>query len=264
MLKLYPLFSGSSGNMYFIESHQTNILIDIGVSYKVMLESLQKINKDIKDVDALFITHEHTDHTKGIETFTKKTSIPVFASSGTCKVLTEKFNTKNISKYNLNEIKTENPFVIKDISITAFETSHDAVMPFGFHIRNNDSSLTIATDLGYVSDNIYNHLENSDLSVIEANYDSELLKISPYHYSLKNRIKSETGHLSNEDSANTILKLAASGKRNFILGHISNNNNNPDIAYQNVCDCLTKEKFNLCDFNINVAGRNFSDEVYVV
>jgi len=266
MLKLYPLFSGSSGNMYFIESHKSNILVDIGVSYKVLVESLKNINKDISDIDALFITHEHSDHTKGIETFVKKTSVPVFLSSGTYSILKEKLANKNINtkECNLNKLEKELPFVLKDISITPFETSHDAIMPFGFHIQNDDSSLTIATDLGFVSDNIYNYLDKSDLSVIEANYDSELLHYGPYGYPLKQRIRSEIGHLSNEDSACTILKLAERGKRDFILGHLSENNNNPDVAYQVVSNALISKGFDISEFNLSVATRKFSDEVYQV
>lgn len=262
MLKLYPLFSGSSGNMYFIESHKSNILVDIGVSYKTLVESLNSIGKDISDIDALFVTHEHSDHIKGIETFVKKTSIPVFASLGTCSFLKNRLESKNIYKYNLSEMEKEVAFKLKDISITPFETSHDASMPFGFHIQNDDSCLTIATDLGFVSENIYNYLSKSNLSVIESNYDRELLLSGPYFYPLKQRIRSEIGHLSNEDTAKTILNLALGGKRDFILGHLSENNNNPDIALNVVSDTLLNNGFNLAEFNINVASRHFSDEVY--
>lgn len=260
MLKLYPLFSGSSGNMYFIETEKANILIDIGVSYKRVVEALEKIDKSIDDIDALFITHEHTDHIKGLATFLKKTNIPVFSSSGTCLCLREKLDIQNLDRF--NSLVPERNFTIKGLDIVPFETSHDAVMPFGYTVSSDNKTITIATDLGYVSENIYSHLSASGISVIESNYDNNLLMYGPYSYMLKQRIKSNIGHLSNDDTASTITRLAKEGKRTFILGHLSENNNNPDIACDIISDALKQNGFCLDEFNINVATRNFSDEVY--
>lgn len=260
MLKLYPLFSGSSGNMYLIETESANILVDIGVSYKKVIGSLEKINKNIDDIDALFITHEHSDHIKGLATFLKKTDIPIFSSNGTCQFLKEKLELDTLDKF--NSLVPEKSFIIKDLSVIPFETSHDAVMPYGYTISSDDKSVTIATDLGYITENIYNHLSSSGLSVIESNYDNSLLMYGPYSYMLKQRIKSNTGHLSNDDTAFTIARLAKEGKRTFILGHLSENNNNPDIACGIITDTLKQNGFDINEFNINVATRDFSDEVY--
>lgn len=264
MLKLYPLFSGSTGNVYFIESNKAKILIDIGVSYKKLLESLNNINKSIDNIDALFITHEHTDHIKGLSTFLKQTNIPVFLSSGTCSILKSKLKLTTNEIDNLNSLKSNKPYKIKDIAVTPFDTSHDAIMPFGYSISSGDNTITIATDLGYVSDNIYKYLSNSKLCVIESNYDSNLLMYGPYNYMLKQRIKSNVGHLSNEYTGNTILKLAKEGNRNFILSHLSKNNNDPDIAYSTITNTLKDNGYNLDEFNISVAKQDFSDEVYIL
>lgn len=259
MLNLYPLFSGSSGNMYLVESNNTNVLVDIGISYKRANIALNEIGKSFEDIDALVITHEHSDHIQGLATLLKKQNIPIYTSKGTSSAIKEKLKSNDIQ---INEITADETFNIKNISITPFEISHDAAMPLGYTISSDDKTLTIATDLGYVSDNIYSHLKEANLSVIESNYDNTLLMYGPYNYTLKQRIKSNLGHLSNTDTASVITNLAKDGKRSFILGHLSQNNNNPDIAYSIVTDTLKENGFDLAEFNINVATRDFSSEVY--
>lgn len=259
MLNLYPLFSGSSGNMYLVESNNTNVLVDIGISYKRANIALNEIGKSFEDIDALVITHEHSDHIQGLATLLKKQNIPIYTSKGTSSAIKEKLKSNDIQ---INEITADEKFNIKDISITPFEISHDAAMPLGYTISSEDKTLTIATDLGYVSENIYSHLKEANLSVIESNYDNTLLMYGPYNYNLKQRIKSNLGHLSNTDTASVITNLAKDGKRSFILGHLSQNNNNPDIAYSIITDTLKENGFNLDEFNINIATRDFSSEVY--
>ena len=262
MLKLYPLFSGSSGNMYLVESHNAKVLVDIGVSYKSLTSSLETLGINISDIDALVITHEHSDHTKGLSTFINKNSTPMFMTQGTYDYLLNKIDGKLRNKPNVTYIHPEDTFSIKDIDITPFKTSHDAVEPVGYTLRSEDSILTIATDLGYVSENVYKHLLNSSFSVIESNYDRNLLLYGSYPYPLQCRIQSDIGHLSNDDTSDTILSLAKQGKRNFLLGHISKNNNEPEQAMFCVQDNLVKNGFNLQDFNISFASRNVSYEVY--
>lgn len=259
MLNLYPLFSGSSGNMYLVESNNTNVLVDIGISYKRAQNALNEIGKSFENIDALVITHEHSDHIQGLATLLKKQNIPIYASKGTSLAIKQKLKLENL---NINEIQPSETFSIQDINVTPFETSHDAAMPLGYTLASENKTLTIATDLGYVSDNVYSHLKDSNLSVIESNYDNTLLMYGPYNYNLKQRIKSNIGHLSNTDTANVITNLAKEGKRSFVLGHISENNNNPDIAYSIVTDTLKENGFDLAEFNINVATRDFSSEVY--
>ena len=260
MLNLYPLFSGSSGNMYLVESNNTNVLVDIGISYKRANQALNDIGKTFENIDAIVITHEHQDHIQGLSTLLKKQNIPIYTSKGTSSAIRQKLKlTDNIQ---INEIVADECFCIRDISITPFEISHDAAMPLGYTIASEDKTLTIATDLGYVSENIYSHLKEANLSVIESNYDNTLLMYGPYNYNLKQRIKSNLGHLSNTDTASVITNLAKDGKRSFILGHLSQNNNNPDIAYSIITDTLKENGFNLDEFNINIATRDFSSEVY--
>lgn len=262
MLKLYPLYSGSSGNMYLIKSEASTILIDIGVSYKSLTSSLDALGMSINDVDALLITHEHIDHTQGFTTFVNKTNIPIYLTKKTLDYLVNKNDAKLKQVPNSNIIKQDDTFKIKDILVTSMKVSHDAVEPVSYYITSGDKSLTIATDLGYITDDIYDHMKCSNISVIESNYDRNLLMYGPYTYPLKCRIQSDLGHLSNDDASSVILKLANTGKRDFILGHLSKTNNEPEQALFNAYETLTKNGYNKNEFNISVATRNLSLEVY--
>lgn len=262
MLKLYPLYSGSSGNMYLIKSEASTILVDIGVSYKALINSLCELNLSIDNVDALLITHEHADHTLGFSTFVNKTNIPIYLTKKTLDYLITKNSSRLKKTPNAHIIKQEDTFEIKDITVSSTPVSHDASEPVSYHISSMDKSLTIATDLGFVSGNIYDNLRNSNISVIESNYDKNLLMYGPYTYPLKCRIQSDLGHLSNDDASNTILNLAKDGKRDFILGHLSKMNNEPEQALFSVNTILTQNGFDTKEFNIHVATRDASFEVY--
>jgi len=264
MLKLYPLYSGSSGNMYLIKSPTATVLVDIGVSFKALNTCLENLNIHIDEISALLITHEHSDHIKGIATFINKTNIPIYTTIGTKKYILNKYKDKIKNLSPITVVLPETSFNIGDIKITPFKTSHDATDPVGYTLQNEDSALTIATDLGVISDNVYEHLLNSSLCVIESNYDRNLLLMGNYSYPLKCRIQSDIGHLSNDDTSNLILDLARKGKRNFLLGHISENNNEPEQAMFCVNTTLESNGFNTKDFNINFATRNMSFEEYVI
>ena len=261
MLKLYPLFSGSSGNMYYITSPKSKILLDFGVSYKKAALALQSIGEDISKIDAICITHEHSDHILGIKTLLKKHNIPLFSTSKTLEYILDKYELKTP---NTTTVEYDKPFFIGDITVSPFKVSHDAVCPVGYTFIHEDSTLTVATDLGYIDENVYTHLNQSNFSVIEANYDPDLLMYGPYPYSTKLRIKGESGHLSNIDTSNVILELAKCGKRDFLLGHISLNNNDETHALSTITSKLETNGFNLNEFNIHVATRDFSNEVYLL
>lgn len=264
MLKLYPLYSGSSGNMYLIKSPTSTVLVDIGVSFKSLTTCLENLGIDLEEISALCITHEHSDHIKGLTTFLNKTNIPVYLTEGTLDYILKKYKDKIKNTSNLYIVVPEQKLNIADINVTPFRTSHDACDPVAYTFQNDNSILTIATDLGYVSEGVYEHLLSSSLCLIESNYDRNLLMYGNYTYPLKCRIQSDIGHLSNDDTSNIILDLARQGKRNFILGHISENNNEPEQAMFSVNTTLSSNGFNLKDFNINYASRDMSFEEYVI
>ena len=262
MFNIYPLYSSSSGNMFNIETPNTNILIDVGVSYKAINEGLHSINKTIQDVSAIILTHEHQDHIKGLEMICKKNSdIPIYACDKTADFLYDKLKEKNITA-NIIKNYYDKPFKINDIEITPFNTSHDAIMPCGYNLKYENKSISYATDLGYVSDEVMDYLKFSDYVVLESNYDKTMLDFGSYPYILKRRIKSELGHLSNEDTANTISSLIKNGNTNYLLAHLSQNNNNEMLARSTILDILKSKNTFDENANINFASKNLSSEVY--
>ncbi len=264
MLKLYPFFSSSAGNMYLIESNNANILVDVGVSYKKCKHALASVGKSFLDISAIFITHEHTDHIQGLPLIIKNENTPVYASDLTCKYLKNLLHSKKISNYNITSIKSGQVIDITDIKVTSFDISHDAVEPFGYKIQSENSTLTIATDLGIMTNTVMEHLHESDFAVVESNYDKNTLYAGSYPFMIKKRIDSTDGHLSNTDSACAIIELAKAGKRNFLLAHLSENNNMPVLAHETLTSSLCLAGFNPLDFNINLASKDFSNEVYIV
>ncbi len=261
MFNIHPLYSSSSGNMFHIETNKANILIDVGVSYKAINEGLKSIGKDISDINAVFITHEHIDHIKGLPLLCRKNDIPIYALGKTAKYLEDALNEKNI-KNNIFELKYGQAYKIKDIEFSPFETSHDAIMPCGYRLKSGNSTLTFATDLGYVSDNVMENLKEADFAILEANYDNTLLDFGKYPYMLKRRIKSNIGHLSNDNTADAIAELAKFDKKDFLLAHLSENNNNREIMLNTISDNLYKNDIDFNAMNINVASKNLSSEEY--
>lgn len=263
MINIHPLYSSSSGNMFHVETNKGNILIDAGVSYKAINEGLKSIKKDISDINAVLITHEHIDHIKGLPLLCRKNNIPIYACGKTAELIEEELNEKNIENH-VFKIGYGQACKIKDIEIEAFTTSHDAVMPCGYRICSDNDSLTFATDLGYVSDEVYENLSASNFIVLEANYDNTLLDFGKYPYPTKRRIKGNLGHLSNDDTATTIARLAKKGHKNFLLAHLSQNNNTPDIAINTIKDTLTRNDIDFNSLNIQIASKNLSSEVYTI
>lgn len=256
MINLHPLYSSSSGNMFHLETDKTDILIDAGVTYKAMNEGLKSINKSMQDISAVLITHEHIDHIKGIPLFCRKNDhIPIYACGKTADYLQELLEEKNIEG-NIQKISYGKSFKIRDLEIMPFETSHDAIMPCGFHIKNKETTLGYATDLGYVSNEVLEYLQDSNYVVLESNYDNTMLDFGKYPYPLKRRIKSVTGHLSNEDCAHTMARLCKHGISHFLLAHLSTNNNNQDIAQNTIVDVLQS-----CDVDPNSLQFDFASKL---
>lgn len=263
MLNIFPLYSSSSGNMFNISSDKTDILLDVGVSYKAVNEGLKSIDKNISDISAVLITHEHVDHIKGLSLLCRKNDIPIYACGKTASFLDNMLKEKNIQA-DIIKIEYGQPFKIKDFEITAFETSHDAVCPCGYTLKDKDKKITYATDLGYVSNEVFEYLKDSNYTILEANYDQTMLDFGKYPYPLKHRIKSNLGHLSNEDCANTLVKLANMGTYEFLLAHLSQNNNNPYVLKETLAAKLEESGMDFSDFNINIASKELSSEVYSV
>ena len=255
MLQFCSLYSGSSGNSLLVQSENTKILIDVGESGKKIENALNNKNINISDIDAILITHEHTDHTKSLGTISKKFNIPVYANSKTWDAIgtiKEKIQKENKNEFNINET-----FEIGDIKISPFSIPHDAADPCGFNLTYNDKTISIATDLGHIDYNLIKNLDESSFIFLESNYDLNILKCSKYPYMLKQRISGPKGHLSNDNAAKAISYLLSNGLNNVMLGHLSKENNFPELAYQTVFDEIcTNNNFNENSFKLSVATRN--------
>lgn len=262
MVNVLPLYSSSSGNAFCVESDKINILIDVGVTYKALNDALKQKGKSINDISGVVITHEHIDHIKALPLLCRKhENLPIYACGKTADYLKEMLDERNILS-NIRKVFYGQPFKIKDICVTPFETSHDAVMPCGYRLFVEDKIISYATDLGYVSNEVYENLQNSDCVVLESNYDATLLDFGKYPYNLKRRIKGPTGHLSNDDCASTLVKLAREGNSNFILAHMSENNNNYDILKNTIDSTLLNNGIDPLSLNITYATKSLNEEVF--
>ena len=257
MLNFCSLYSGSSGNSLFVETENTKLLVDAGMSCKKIEQALGSIEVDPFSIDAILVTHEHADHIKGISTISKKFDIPVFATKETFDAMpaqTEKLTEKNIKFFNPNE-----KFYIEDLEILPFSIPHDAANPCGFTIcKDNKHQISIATDIGHMSNYILKHLEGSEFILLESNYDTEVLKCCSYPFKLKSRIASETGHLSNTMAGKTISYLLKnSNLHTAMLGHLSKESNFPELAYQTVVDEMIASSCDGNSMNLSVANRDY-------
>ena len=261
-MKFCSLYSGSTGNWLFVSSEKAKILIDAGVSVKKIEQALISLGENISDINAILVTHEHSDHIKSIGSISKKYNIPVYANEETWAAMPEQLN-----KINLLNKKTFIPntsFDIIDLKISPFNIPHDAANPCGFNIANCKSKMSIATDLGYVDDKIFSNLKNSSFIMLESNYDPEVLKISSYPYKLKTRIAGPSGHLSNQTAGKTISALYQTGLKEVMLGHLSKENNFPELAYQTVLNELLENKISEKDIKLNVASRNEPSKIILI
>ena len=234
MLNFCSLYSGSSGNSLFVETQNTKLLVDAGVSCKKIENALQDIKVDPSSIDGILITHEHTDHVQGLGTLSRKFDLPVFVNQETLDAMPKQKD--KIPDKNIKTFKISDKFEIGDLLIDPFSIPHDAANPCGFNIYKDDKKISIATDIGHMTNNILKSLEGSLFLMLEANYDPEVLRCSSYPFSLKSRIAGPTGHLPNETAGKTISYLLKSGLKNAMLGHLSKESNFPELAYQTVLD----------------------------
>jgi len=236
MMRVCSLFSGSSGNSVFVENDDTKILIDAGLSAKRIIEALCSINVDPMELSAVLISHEHSDHTKGAGIISRKLNVPLFANEETWVSMESDLGKINPENRMLFDLK--NDFEIGSIKIKAFPIPHDAANPVGFNLFSDDKKVTIATDIGHITKTLLGCFDMSDMILLESNHDVDMLKIGRYPWPLKKRILSEKGHLSNEMAGKVIEYMACRGTRKFLLGHLSQENNFPELAYQTVYNVL--------------------------
>ncbi len=256
-LSICPLESGSKGNSHLITNGTTNILVDCGISARSLSERLSFYEKTADELDAVLITHEHSDHTKGAGIVSRKFNLPVYATRGTWRAMYK--NIKPVKECFIKPISIGETFKIGDILITSFSISHDAAEPVGYTFSYNDKKIAIATDTGIADERLINAISGAKVALIEANHDENMLLMGKYTQALKRRIKSDLGHLSNEAAGGLSLKLAKGGTKTILIGHLSEENNYPDLAYLTVKNIIEEGGFKTGkDIELSVVTREFT------
>ncbi len=228
MARIYPFFSSSKGNCTYFGDSSAGILIDCGVTCKRLCMALEESQIPYEAIKGVFVTHTHSDHVKGLKVFLKKHDIPLYAQKQNIEILqNENKLPENARCFAIDGETTE----IEGFSVTSFVTPHDTPASCGYRVCYPDGKVAaLCTDLGEVTPTVWQSIVGADLVLLESNYDKEMLKGGSYPYELKQRILSNHGHLSNEDCGRGLVQLAQNGTANFVLGHLSEENNTPNQA----------------------------------
>lgn len=251
MAKIVPLFSSSKGNSYYIQGNGSAILVDAGRNLKQIELAMTANGLNMRDVSAVFVTHEHSDHISALNVLLKRYPIPLYATRGTLDYLTKYDKVPSAAKLNVIEDVIETG----DFRVERVETSHDAAEPCGFFITTPDGRrLSVVTDTGYLTADAKKAVSRSHLTVIESNHDIDMLREGAYPYVTKQRILSDCGHLSNDACAEALPDFVSEGLTRIILGHLSEENNTPHLALSEAIDSLTRAGMALnADYTIDVA-----------
>lgn len=239
MIKLVSLFSGSSGNCVFLSDSKTRVLIDAGLSGKRIEKALADAGESPNGIQAILLTHEHSDHTMGMGILARRYKIPVYASQGT-------WDGMGTLPGKLDEafrkvILPKERFLVGDITIEPFTIPHDAQEPVGYSFFLQNKKVTVATDLGHMNRTLLTQLEGSDIVLLESNHDVEMLRMGRYPWPLKQRILGQHGHLSNDMAGKVVAHLVQNGTKCVLLGHLSKENNFPELAWQTASNALAEK-----------------------
>ena len=244
MARFCPLFSGSSGNCLYVGGGDGGLLVDAGVSARRIERALWAREIDPGSIRAVLVTHEHVDHITGLRVLCKRLRIPVYASVGTCEAL----RASNALEAETLCLPITEDQQIGEFTVVPFATSHDSRESYGYRITlPDDRAVGIATDLGVMTQTVRDHLRGCDLIHIESNHDVRMLENGPYPYPLKRRILSDRGHLSNVACARELPSLVRDGTTRIFLGHLSRENNLPDLAY-----ATAQAELNACGLKENI------------
>lgn len=240
-LRYSVLASGSTGNVTYLETRNHRILIDAGLSGKRIENLMKKIDRSLKDVNAIFVTHEHSDHTHGVGVLARRYGMDVYANEGTWQAMADK-----VGKIPLAQKHIIAPNTVKDLGdmdIESFAVSHDAAQPQFYQVHHNNKTFCIITDTGYVSDRVEGTIRNADTYVMECNHDTEMLRMGPYSWPLKQRILGDEGHLSNEEGADALMSVIGRRTKEIFLGHRSQHNNMRSLAHLTVASLMEQHDF---------------------
>lgn len=233
-MRFESIASGSSGNCIYVGSDHTHLLMDVGISKKRTVEALNGIGLGMKDIDGIFITHEHVDHITGLPVIAKNSEMPIYATKGTIDAVLKKSNYCNIDPERFVCVRPDEPVVIGDLKVDPMRISHDAADPVGYRIYEGGKKACVCTDLGCFTDYTAECLKDSDVLLLESNHDVNMLQVGHYPYMLKQRILGDRGHLSNASSGQLLSRVLNDHLKGIFLGHLSKDNNIPELAFETV------------------------------
>jgi phosphoribosyl 1,2-cyclic phosphodiesterase len=259
-LNFCSLSSGSSGNCYYLGNEFHGILIDAGISATSIRKFLKDMNISLQTIMGVLITHNHTDHIRGLEVLTRKNCLPAFT---TLKIWESILNPRmKISRDCIREIPLQQKFYLAGFDIEAFPICHDAPETIGFHICAGDKKITIATDLGHICQTSAPYIKAANLLVIESNYDEQMLVNGRYPYFLKARIQSDYGHLGNHQTSVFLADIINDNLSHICLAHLSKNNNTPEKALQTLQQTFSERGVNMnSQLRIMILNRNIPTEM---
>jgi len=258
-MRFCPIASGSSGNCIYVGSDTTHILVDVGISGKRTIEGLNQLDIDLKDIDGIFITHEHSDHIKGLGVIARKQEIPIYATKATIEAIGRLSDTSGIDPELFHVVRPDEKTTIKDITVDPMRISHDAADPVAYRFAHGKTRAAVVTDLGTYNEYTIESLRKMNVLMLESNHDINMLQVGPYPYHLKRRNLSHRGHLSNENCGKLLSLLLHDDLKQIFLGHLSKENNIPELAYEAVRMEITVNEdcpYNGGDFPIQVAKRS--------
>ncbi len=261
-LEVAVLASGSSGNSIYVSGRETSILIDAGLSGKKIADNMKQVGCSPDELKAILLTHEHRDHISGAGVMARRYDLPIYASQGTLRESRDK-----LGRLGRDQLKAKKGnWELQELKIETFALPHDAAEPTGYVITSGDVMMAAATDIGCVTAEIMNKLSGADILVLESNHDLDLLRTGSYPPSLKKRIRSDRGHLSNIEAAGLLPELIKDQKNErpiVILGHLSEENNRPELAYLTVKNSLNSRGWQVGeDVLLNCASREEPGELY--
>ena len=257
-MRLCSIASGSSGNCVYVGSDATHILIDAGISGKRTEAGLHQLDITGFDIDAIFITHEHSDHIGGVGVLARRYGIPIYATGGTIDGILKSSSLGKIDLDLIHVIQPDEKVIVKDLVLNPMRISHDAAEPVAYRIHYGNKKIGIITDLGSFNEYTVECLKGMDALLLEANHDVNMLQVGPYPYYLKQRILGDRGHLSNELAGRLLSRLLHSNLKTILLGHLSQENNLPELAYEAVRIevNMADNEFIAADFPMLVASRS--------
>jgi phosphoribosyl 1,2-cyclic phosphodiesterase len=250
-LFITSLNSGSNGNCYYIGNSSEAVLIDVGISCRETEKRMKQLDLDIKKVKAIFVSHEHGDHIKGVSTLANKYQLPVYITQLTAK------HGPILIKHLAKEFMANQTVAIGSLLVTAFNKNHDAADPHSFVVSNNEVTVGVFTDIGIVCNNLTHYFKQCHAAFLEANYDEDMLENGRYPVHLKNRIRNGQGHLSNKQALELFVKHRPGFMTHLLLSHLSKENNTPQLA-----EALFTQQAN--DVAVVIASRNEPSPVYTI